>query len=381
MPHFVDILAAALVGDATEDFLIFLDGTSRPAEVLGARIERSHARAMIVPTCGFDGRQFAMTLRADYQFALQRDMRAYARVAYDSLLQSKSGLEWPTDFPLLNGESHQDYLTIRACESWPLVLPFDHFVRYPGYAPFSRYGGVEWLVTEKLFFQNTVERMEMKDKLDDATYLLSHCAFILNDYAKFHRSPGSHVDLAATAGFKLVRELLTLLNEIDVDGTDGPLSARWFANPNRDTVLKILADQSIDVLFANFHVEDGAWQEADVVHGDAPVAIGLSGFAPGSLAHIKQLQAYHCNSLGDCLADDEEQSICQTLSRAGVKRVSGSPMQEDVRHFICTILNVLCNRRGLCPFLVGACLGVGQEWATVSNRVNGYLNEHGYPPI
>ncbi|NQU21178.1 MAG: hypothetical protein HQ567_07845 [Candidatus Nealsonbacteria bacterium] len=387
LPALADLLTLETTAAVAENvFWIEPSDRSGHCWFIGVRFGRKEGEGLLVERAVDD--DAAGELLDRYR---RMDMRRYAREAY-AFLTSEHGCRLPETFPLLRtddrwvGGSRSLIVRADATRPWAFLMPVDHFARYPGYGGFSQQDHVDWLTSGRTFLQTAVDRVAIARELRDPTRVLRRSVFIINhDYPHFvsglPQCERESLRDSLRAATELVTEVLETLQEIDCDCPEGPVSARYLINPPAECVEATLRDrQRVRYLFANFHVAQGRWVTCAPAER-RPGTIDPGVFGPGTLRHLRLVHAYHCESAGDPRRPLDGPSICSRLLRAGVGRVSGSPVQEDLFDYFCSLLTLFCHEEGMWPLLWAKCLETGRDARRLVDRVSEFLQEQQYPPL
>ena len=278
-----------------------------------------------------------------------------ARRLYQYLLEPH-GLDLPSEFPLFKKAERvvNRHLTVKVGRGaeWMLLFPLNYFASHAHFGRLSDYEHVEWIVTPKSFLRNCRERRAIHSELSDIHTVLSRSCFIFNEYSHFEKQAVApdYQELRA-----LVEKVLNLLEDVSVvneAGTMESLSIRWRKNPPPDEVARLFRDETIQYLFADFHVEGGRWR---IPSSDGSASdFDLSQFKRGDLAHIRLLRVFHCNSVFDPYEPREiNSSIVQRLLDLGASRVEGSTQREEYTDFLKSVLKTVAGADGLKPIVLG----------------------------
>jgi hypothetical protein len=311
------------------------------------------------------------------------DLGAYARRAFDLLTDPGGlGLLDPTDAsdtgPHQGGSGPTLTVRVGTRHRWPLLMPFDHFRRFPGYGRFSAYAAVEWIITKKTLVQNALERLALQREMQDVAGVLEHSIFVINRYPHFDADPA--VARATSAACDLLADAFGLLQDVQI-GIDGRrLSARAYVDPPAGRVLATLRDRETWYFFADFHVVAGEWQAGGRAD-DRPNPVPLDSFARGELSHVRLAHVFHCRSSDDPFGSGRRRTICAGLLDAGVRRVGGSPAEERFMDYACFLLRLLCGAAGLGPVLIAQALAKDFPLEELIMDVNELLRSQGLPEL
>ena len=381
LTHLVGLVLGALVNQDEEDFLWVGPKTDEKVWILGMVWDKQ------------DETWEGMLVEATRQPNLARDFwlldteegeryrRSFARQLHNSLTH-RSGLGLPADFPIFSykfacNDPHTRQLTIKVdpSELWFLLLPIDHFCRYQ-YPGFSQYREVEWIITrEKTFIQNTLERWSIHEGLRDVRNFLNHSVIVLNTYSHFYQEAA--IRESVEEGTNLVIEILSLLQNVQVEHE--VTSIRWYLNPTRDEIIQELLNHYTRYFFANFHAENGVWQTGEGRRASwlkepiIQLECGWDFLKEGSLSHISLMRVFHCHSLIDPYVTGVHPSIVVLLLHAGARRVEGSVMEENYLDYLCSLLHLFSQPKGLNLVLMGKCLERGVDFIQTMRRINGFL--------
>jgi len=286
----------------------------------------------------------------------------------------------PPSFPVLREHGRESsavkHLVIRLGEgvSWPLALPVDHWVSYRGSScgGFGRYKSLDWILSGRSFTRTARDRQELDRRLEDRRGFLLDSVFVVNHnyYPPWKESTRPTVEVAVG----LIREVAHAL------GIGGGREGRpkIFFNPSAVQVDTILRDAKHRLVFANFHNDGGCWQACPQEGRLEPIR--LENYAPDqSLRHIALLSAAHCHSVADPSEAGTARSICEKLLAAGVRRTSGSIVQEDALDYFARLLFLFCDARALGLELFRCCLLSGTDFEGLLGRVNRFLREMSFP--
>jgi len=273
---------------------------------------------------------------------MRRPTDENARNVIYLLVDMESGLELPKSLPLFAelatwARSTPPRLTIKlepGCE-WFLFVPLDH-VSVDGRANEVSWA-VEWVVTAKSLTRNHLERKQMVHELSELRTLLRHTVLVINTYPHFEERW-----LEATGR---VRALLRYLCDVEIQvGREFEThSLRVLVNPAAAEIEQMLRDPNTWYVFAAFHVESGVWQ----LGGDGG-RFPLDQFEKGSLAHIRLMRVYHCNSLFDPANPMAiHDSIAGVLLRAGAARAEGSAFVENFPAFLRAVVGFVAEHPSL----------------------------------
>lgn len=272
--------------------------------------------------------------------------------------------------------------------SWFLLFPLSHFCQF-GYGIFSFYNEPEWILTQKPFIQNCCERLQIEYELSDIQTILQHSVIIINTYEHWN----SEVITKSKEGVALIKEVLSLLTNIYFQNSS-QLSLRWYINPIVSEVQQELENPDIWYFFADFHVEDGAWQpgagERCNWHSqtitdpkkEQPIREekDFNFHRQGSFSHIRLMRVFHCESVFDVGRIYEKDStpadahtIVRLLLNAGARRVEGGMTMESYFDYLCSLFDLLCREQGLGPILIGQCLEKGVNYENLLVRINNFL--------
>ena len=300
-----------------------------------------------------------------------------------------------SDFPFCSEsvESAHQLLTVKVNpgSTWFLLFPLSHFCQFK-YGYFKRCQEPEWIVTNKNFVQNTLERLQMEKELNNAEMILRHSTIILNTYSHWESKV---VDTAQT-GLDLMMEILVCFKDVCFQVFE-PIFLRWYINPTYNDVFNELINPDTWYFFADFHVNDGSWQIGDgKKHSWMSQRISDSNNEKKfihlndglDLSHKRLMRVFHCESVfeaGTYYTNGSEpadaHSIARRLLDYGAKRVEGGMTTESFFDYLCSLFDLLCKDQGLGPVLQAKCLESGSKYHDLIRRVNQFLVSCGWDKI
>jgi hypothetical protein len=334
----VDLLLTLSLRPRQEDFVYIGDLPTGRQWVLSVNCTKRPNRGLIA-RCGANSFETLWpTLTAAYRS--DKGARGYAQLAFALLSDAVDGFALPAHLPLFDDaaelQERRIQLTIRvkSRSPWPLAIPLDHFQAYDGYGRFSNYSGIEWILTDKTFLQNALERQSLQRALSDPDQTLPYAVFIINDYAKFH-SRISKENQLAREGITLATQVMELLCSTGL-ARRTPRLGLLLLGPDTGQLTSVLGDESTRYVFGNFHTADGEWLMSDVPQPRSPSSFSLKGL--GKLSHVRFMQLFHCESVPTIDGPLDRHSICEDVLAAGVGRVSGSAFDDHFLAYLCWLL-------------------------------------------
>jgi len=277
---------------------------------------------------------------------------------------------------------------------WFLRFPISLFCHW-GYDEFSRYKGVEWIVSGKSFLQNASEHEIVRKELLDVIALIEHSVIVINTYQK-------HDSIPWRTGTDLLLEILSCFNKIEFQGRI--ISLKWYCNPTAQQVKELLLDPDTVYFFADFEASGGSWVVGDggysswesdpssasvaQVHSIQNSACVFWAGCQGRLRHIRLMRVFHCNSIFNAFkaASNEQEpadkdSIAGTLLNLGAQRVEGGMNEESYYDYLCALLYLLCEAEHLRFILKVKCMERGIDFNGLWGRANDFLAFCGHDPI
>jgi hypothetical protein len=376
LPRLIDLVAALSISDIPFDVL-WIDHIPdrKSAWILSITFDGAVGQGMCIERDLSSKTSRLMQLEG-WLLSSGSKTRNLAQAAF-TFLTDPDGLALPLEFPLLRparDDAKGGILVICFSDSypWPFLIPFDHFKHYPGYGRLSSYKDVGWLTTDRSFVEELKNRNNLILELQNPTSLVKHSVFIVNHSYEHFGSYANDVNTALT----LVRRIFAKMQNLDVDGEESLISLRLCEDPEPQDVWKLLSDVRMKYLFADFHVADGDW-----LTGKEGKRVNLHRLSPGTLRHIRLLHIYHCGSVAATYSISRSPDICALLLRAGVERVSGSPARESFCDYVCSLLKILCDSRGLGVFLLAKVLENPGDSEDLIASVNQFLRKYDYAPV
>jgi hypothetical protein len=299
-----------------------------------------------------------------------------------ALIRDENGLNLPGDFPfcrqlkLTCGLPDPRQLTIKLHSSqlWFLLFPFEYFRMFVEYDSFCIYRGIEWVITDdKSYIQNLCEQEMIRSELNNLKNSLKYSVIILNTYQSFEKE--EDISKKVKEGTSLVIEILDLLQNVNAGGEE--LSIRWYLNPTFDVVFSELLNQNTRYFFANFHTEDGEW-----ITPEGERSFGHSFFEKkekSTLAHIRLMKLFHCDSVARIDSLQTRPSIVSLLIEAGALRVEGGIGGEDYIDYLCSLLFLFKQSRGLSFIIKVKCYEIGKDIVSLTENIGIFLVSCGWP--
>jgi hypothetical protein len=334
----VDLLLTLNLRPCQEDFVYIGDLSTGHQWVLSVNCTTKPNRAALAPCGAKSFETLWPTLSAAYRS--RNGAQAYAQLAFGLLTNAVDGFAFPAHLPLFDDaaelKERRIQLTVRVKSRslWPLAIPLDHFQAYDGYGRFSHYSGIEWILTDKTFLQNALERQSLQRALSDPDQTLPYAVFIINDYAKFHTRLSKESKLARD-GITLATQVMELMCSKGSQGRTPGLGL-LLLGPDAGQLTRALGDESTRYVFGNFHTVDGEWMMSDFPHPPSRPSFSLKEL--GKLSHVRFMQLFHCESAPTMDGPLDRHSICENLLAGGVGRVSGSAFDDHFLAYLCWLL-------------------------------------------
>lgn len=361
--HFIGLVIATLMAKEKEDFIWIEPIDNEKVWVLGIVYIGSLWEGMLAKCSKRDDLDDTFWLIGLEEPKAYREKSAFNLFGQ---LGDENGL--PDTFPFLSSalplgqEEHKRQLTIKVNPSqlWFLTFPIDYFCRLE-YGLFSLYGDVEWVVTsDKSFLKNILERMQIQKELQNAENFLRYSVVVLNTYPG---ESGWKNNEKWIEGTELVIKFLKFLQDIEI--RDERFFLRWYLNPTEDEICsELFSEDKTRYFFANFHTVDGRWQLGQGRRESWNKEPGVSqnsndGFMDRmerwNLFHIRLMRLFHCHSILLPEATQVDPCVVPLLLSAGALRAEGSIHEENYLDYLCSLLYLLCNSRGLKPIVRGKC--------------------------
>lgn len=290
-------------------------------------------------------------------------------------LWSSKGLALPGFFPfrIPEPEAIARRLTVRIDPSVSSFyqFPIDLFWRR-GLGGFRDYAKVNWIITSKSFFDNSLRLLHLERELNDIARFLQHALVIINTYPDLHTSPG--VPEACSTGMELVSRALRHLQDVSLGSTW--VSLRYVYNPDKGELRGLLLDARNQYIFANFHVENDLWLLGGGAENGGGSLFSLDFLIPDSLKHIKLLRLFHCSSVFAPFSLQPTSWITQKLLDAGASFVEGSPFREDLMDYLCSLLKVFYGPGALQMISYAKCVSEGRDFGSIKAAVIEFMENH-----
>jgi hypothetical protein len=211
---------------------------------------------------------------------------------------------------------------------------------------------IDWLLTDKTFLQNALERLRLDRELAEFDILRRHVVVILNTYRNFNSD--------CHAGARLVRIMFSALGDARPPSLVAPCR-HFLENPTKSEILTTLRDKDTHYVFGGFHVppRSRAWEMGrPFVSPQLPEFVDFSELAALDLRHLKLLRVFQRTPLDS----DPGASLAAALLRAGAQRVEGSLFTENHLEHLRSLLRVAMNSPGLQSHVRRRCLENGMDF-------------------
>jgi hypothetical protein len=275
-------------------------------------------------------------------------------------------------------------------ELWFLRFPLSVFSQLR-YGEWGAYKTVEWIVTNRGFVQYGRERAQMHMEVTQAARLLADSVVVINTY---HEHGDNEL---CQQGTRLCLELLARLQQVEFPS--GPVSLRWYLNPTAEVLSRLLADRQTVYFFADFEASSGVWELGDGPRLDwsdpcemtainAPVLAAPTAsprqifplqYDASTLAHIRLMRVFHCNSVFDPFRASvgprepaDQHSLVRRLLEAGVQRVEGGMTEESLLDYQCALIELLSQSPQIKFVLRFKCLEAGLDPAQLMTRLDNF---------